>query len=272
MAVGIHSRMEHLAAYLFDGTLPNGRVHDPAKHLELSKSLHAVLGYDFRLSKNMRLKAEVYYQHLYDVPIESAPDSRTSLINAVDIWDLIGAQKVVNEGTGQNVGIDLTLEKFFSQSYYFLATGSIYDSKYTPADGKSYNTAFNGNYQLNLLGGKEFKVGKKKNNILGFNGKFILSGGRRQFPIDLAASRTEGRTIYRWDQPFGARVGTYHRFDLGVSYRINSAKMTHSIMLDIQNVTNRLNVFNNYYSASAQNIVSNYQTGLFPVFNYRLEF
>lgn len=37
---------------------------------------------------------------------------------------------------------------------------------------------FNGNYQLNLLGGKEFKMGKKKNNIFGLNGKFILVGGR----------------------------------------------------------------------------------------------
>lgn len=272
MALGIHSRMEHPAAYLFDGTLPNGRVHTPARNLELSKSLHAVLGYDFRLSEDIRLKAELYYQHLYDVPIESDPNSIGSLLNAVDIWDLIGAQDVVNEGTGTNYGIDLTLEKFFSNSYYFLATGSVYDSKYTPANGKTYNTAFNGNYQLNLLGGKEFKVGRKKNNILGFNGKFILSGGRRQFPIDLAASQAEGYTVYLFDQPFAARVGTYHRFDFGVSYRINAKKVTHTIMLDVQNVTNRLNVFNNYYSAGTQSIASNYQTGLFPVFNYRVEF
>ena len=272
LAAGIHSRMEHPAAYLFDGTLPNGQVHTPARDLELSKSLHTVLGYDYRMGENLRLKAELYYQYLYDVPIESDPNSIGSLLNAIDIWDLIGAQDVVNEGTGVNYGLDLTVEKFFSNSYYFLATGSIYESKYTPANGETYNTAFNGNYQLNILGGKEFKVGKKKNNIFGLNGKFILAGGRRQFPIDLVASQEAGYTVYRWDRPFDARVGTYYRFDMGVSYRINAKKVTHTIMLDIQNVTNRLNVFNNFYSAGAQGIVSNYQTGLFPVFNYRVEF
>lgn len=271
-AAGLHSRMEHPAAYLFDGTLPNGRVHTPATHLELSKSLHTVLGYDYRMADNLRLKAEFYYQYLYDVPIENDPNSIGSLLNAIDIWDLIGVQDVVNEGTGVNYGLDLTLEKFFSDSYYFLATGSLYDSQYTPANGESYNTAFNGNYQLNLLGGKEFKVGSKRNNIFGLNGKFILAGGRRQFPIDLAASQEAGYTVYVQDQPFGARVGSYYRFDLGLSYRINAKKVTHTIMLDIQNVTNRLNVFNSYYSAGAQGIVSNYQTGLFPVFNYRVEF
>ena len=115
-------------------------------------------------------------------------------------------------------------------------------------------------------------MGKKKNNIFGLNGKFILAGGRRQFPINLDASREAGYTVYEWDRPFDARVGTYYRFDMGVSYRINAKKVTHTIMLDIQNVTNRLNVFNNFYSANAQGIVSNYQTGLFPVFNYRVEF
>lgn len=48
--------------------------------------------------------------------------------------------------------------------------------------------------------------------------------------------------------------------------------MTHSILLDIQNVTNHENVDFQYYSSGAGEIVNVTQTGLFPTFNYRIEF
>ena len=273
LAVGLHSKLEHLAVYLFDGELPWGGVHEPGRDLELTKSLHAVLSYDHQFSENLRLKTELYYQHLYDIPVETIePDSKGSIINASDIWGVIGAERVNNEGTGRNYGIDLTLEKFFADRYYFMMTGSLYESKYTPIDGKEYNTRFNGNYQLNILGGKEFKMGKKQKNIFGVNGKFVLAGGNRYTPIDLEASRQKEEAVYLEDQIFSLRSGPYYRFDLGLSYRINGNGITHSIMLDVQNVTNRLNVFSQYYSEDTQQIETYYQSGLFPVFNYRIEF
>lgn len=272
-SLGLHSKLEHIAVYLFEGTLSDGAVRRPAKDLELTKAVHAVLGYDYSFNDNLRLKTELYYQYLYDVPVDASdPTSTRSIINAFDIWDVIGVEKASNDGTGRNYGLDLTIEKFFSNQYYFLVTGSLFDSRYTPIDGKTYNTRFNGNYQLNLLGGKEFKVGRGKNNIFGLNGRFILSGGNRFTPIDLEASREKGSVVYLEDQRFAERAGAYYRMDVGLSYRINKSKVTHSIMLDVQNVTNRLNVFTKYYDEDTQNIETFYQTGLLPVFNYRVEF
>lgn len=48
--------------------------------------------------------------------------------------------------------------------------------------------------------------------------------------------------------------------------------MTHAFMLDIQNVTNRLNPLERYYSQSRGDIMTEVHTGLFPVLNYRVEF
>ncbi len=271
-SVGLHSKPEHLAVYLFEGTLSDGTVRVPAKNLELSKALHAVLGYDYRVSENMRLKVEAYYQYLYDIPVESNPNSTYSIINAFDIWDMIGMKGATNDGIGRNYGLDLTLEKFFSQQYYFMVTGSLYNSKYTPQNGKEYNTRFNGNYQVNLLGGKEFKLGRNQKNIFGVNGKFVLSGGNRHTPIDLEASREKGEVVFDTSRPFAAYAGVYSRFDFGISYKINKANVTHSIMLDLQNALNRQNVFGVYYSQERQHIEKYYQTGLLPIFNYRLEF
>ncbi len=271
-ALGLHSKPEHVSFYFIEGTLQGGDRISPNKDLDLTKSLHAVLGYDHMLGTNLRLKTELYYQHLYDVPIDKEVGSKGSIINAQDIWDIIGSTEAVNDGKARNYGIDLTLEKFFSNNYYFLVTGSLFQSKYTPQDGVEYNTRYNSNFQLNLLGGKEFKVGKKKNNIIGLNGKILVAGGNRLTPIDFEESVIKEKTVFDEERIFSEKADTYFRLDFGVSYRINSPKMTHTIMLDIQNITNQKNVYLEVYDSDKNAIKPYYQTGFFPNFNYRIEF
>jgi hypothetical protein len=271
-AAGLHSKREHLAAYVFEGTLIDGAPRTANENLELTKSFHAVLGYDRRLSDNLRLKAELYYQHLFDVPIETLPGSTRSILNATDIWDIIFIENSGNGGKGCNYGIDLTLERFFAKNFYFLVTGSLYRSLYTPQSGVEYPTRYDGRYQLHLLSGKEFKLSKGGKNIFGINGKFILAGGNRYTPIDLEASIRDGKQVLQEDKPFSVKAGDYWRFDLGLSYKINKRRLTHTILLDIQNVTGRLNVFSQYYDNDTQQIETYTQTGFFPVFNYRVEF
>ncbi len=271
-AVGLHSKREHLAAYVFEGTLIDGAERTANENLGLTKSMHAVLGYDRRLGENLRLKMEVYYQYLFDIPVETLPGSTRSILNGTDIWDIIFIEKSGNEGTGRNYGLDLTLEKFFTNNYYFLVTGSVYRSLYTPFDGQEYSTRYDGRYNMNALAGKEFKVGRSKKNIFGLNGKAILAGGNRFTPIDLEASIEKGEQVLKEDQPFSVKAGDYWRLDVGLSYKINKQRMTHTILLDIQNVTGRLNVFLQYYDNKTKQIETYTQTGFFPVFNYRVEF
>ena len=153
-ATGLHSKPEHISFYFIEESSPDGIRTAPNQDLKLMKSAHTVLGYDLNISSDMRLKLEAYYQHLYDVPVEMTMGSTTSILNASDVWDIIGADEAVNEGTGRNYGLDLTLEKFFTKQYYFLVTGSLFDSRYTPINGEEYSTRFNSNYQVNASGRK----------------------------------------------------------------------------------------------------------------------
>ena len=66
---------------------------------------------------------------------------------------------LVNNGTGRNYGVELTVEKFVSDGYYGLCTTSLYESKFTASDGVERNSAFNGKYVFNLSLGKEWKTG-----------------------------------------------------------------------------------------------------------------
>ena len=123
-AAGLHSQREHLVNYLVKRQRADGSIYQPNKDLELTKAAHFVLGYDHSFSSDFRLKVEAYYQQLYDVPTDST-FRQGSIINSVDVYDvLFNSNALDNSGTGRNIGIDLTLEKFYSRGYYALLTGS----------------------------------------------------------------------------------------------------------------------------------------------------
>jgi len=270
-ASGLHSKVEHLSLYTLVGQYEGLGEIKEKRDLGLTKSWHNVIAFDKVFGPKLRVKTEAYYQYLYNIPVINNKNSTFTTLNAFDMWDYFGLPQLVQEGTGRNIGIDVTIEKFFSDSYYFLITGSLYDSKYKTLSGEFYNTRFNGNYQLNVLGGKEWIVGKNE-NIFGLNGKAVLSGGGRYTPYDLPASIEAGEAVQFTNRPFESKAVPYYRFDCGVSYKINKKKITHTIMIDVQNVTNRENLFGLYYDEDLESLEADKQTGLFPFVNYRLEF
>jgi hypothetical protein len=273
-SVGKHSRPEHIALYLFKVKDQNGRDSRPNQNLELTKAWHYVLAAGYRINPNVRVQAEAYYQHIFDVPISTVPGSNVSVLNTSNYWDAIfnGDTSVfMNGGTGANIGLDLTLERFFNKNYYYLMTATVFNSSYKTKTGKSYSTKYNGNFQYNLLGGKEFIL-KKKDRKIGINGKANFYGGNRYTPILLTESIAEGGTVRDQLNPFAAQTPLYYRFDVGFSYKFNRAKSNHSIMIDVQNVTARDNIGGTFYNDRIEEIENWTMTGLFPFINYRIEF
>lgn len=274
---GIHSRIEAISIYL----LKDDEGKQSNKSLDLTKAAHYIVGYETYLRKNLRLKTEAYYQDLYDVPV--LLDTDPNVLTRNDAYSLLNEKdayvpgKMINTGTGSNYGIEVTIEKHFTNNHYFTVTGSLYDSKYIGGDGKERNTVFNSNFIANALGGKEIKVGRSKQNILGLNGRIIWSGGNRTTPIDLAASRAAGRTQYAIDDSadnniFSTRLPDYMRIDFGIKYRKNTPKASFIWSLNIQNLTGRVNVADEYYSSEDGRIMQEEQLSTFPNFSYRIEF
>ena len=62
------------------------------------------------------------------------------------------------------------------------------------------------------------------------------------------------------------------RVDIGFSYKIMAPNKTHSISLNVQNVGNRENPQYQFFNVNTSEIGVSTQTGLFPTFNYRIEF
>lgn len=272
---GKHSQVVPVVILYEKERLPDGSYISPNENLDFTKSHHFVLGYDLMMKHRMHFKAEAYYQYLYDAVVTQMPGSFSSL-NAGG-FDFYAPDSVENGGKGYNYGLDLTLEKYMDKGFYFLSTVSLYQSQYQGSDEVWRNTAFNGNYVANLLGGKEFVLGKKKPNsgkrkTITFDGKVTYAGGQRYTPIDLQQSIIENETVYNEEDAYGAQFDPYFRADIRIGYKVSGKKVTQELALDIQNITNNQNPFGVQYDPSTQEVETTYQLGLFPMVLYRITF
>jgi hypothetical protein len=233
------------------------------KQLDFLRSNHFVAGYERMLTSTTKLKVETYYQLLDRIPVNTYPSS-FSAVNIGATFNPSDEADLTSKGTGFNYGVELTLERYFNNGFYYLLTGSLFDSKYKGSDGIERNTAFNTNYAGNLLAGKEFKVGKK-GNVFYTNIKVTTIGGRYFTPLDLAASARRQQAIADESRPFSEKQDAYFRADIKVGYRKEFAKSTLEIALDIQNVTGNQNIFQEGYNKRTNAITYEYQQGFFPV-------
>jgi hypothetical protein len=267
---GLHSQVLPLAAYFTKTNLPDGTEAYTNKDLDLLKAHHLVLSYDRSVGENMRVKMEAYHQWLFNLPVGGTPNSTYSLTN--EIWDGV-RDSLVSEGKGRNYGLELTVEKFFSKGSYFLLSASLFNSNYKTLEDVWRNSRYNGKYLVTFTGGKEITLSQdRKGRVIGFNVKLIYAGGYYDNPIDVAASQLAGHTVYDEAKAFTAKMPDYFRADIRLSLKRNYTKWTSTVSLDIQNVSNRKNVFNKYYNAETNAVEYNYQAPLIPVLSYRVEF
>lgn len=270
---GMHHQTQPLPVFLFREQRPDGSTAPTNTNLGFTRNQHLVLGYDFKPAANWRIKAEAYYQWLSGVPVDAAPTSFSMLNTGADfIFPERGA--LVNNGTGTNVGLELTVEKFFSGGWYGLFTTSLFDSKYNGSDGVARSTAFNGQYVANALAGREFALGNSGRRFLTLDTKVTAAGGRPYTPVNLDASRAAGKEVLLEDQAFSQRLDPYFRWDVKLGFRLNSAKrkLSQTFFLDFQNVTNNQNVFAMRYNTVRQEVGRIDQIGFFPDVLYRVEF
>lgn len=267
LGAGLHSQMQ-LPYYYLPRTLVNDSYELTNFDLDFFRSAHGVAGYSRFIGSNVRVKTEVYYQYLYSIPVESSPSSFSQLNEGEDYTDLV-PDSLVSEGTGRNMGVELTIERFYSKGYFFLLTGSLFDAKYKGSNGIAYNTAFNGRYAANVLAGKEFKWGKTRKTTFGISAKVTLAGGRRSTPIDTVASIAAGEAVYIDSLRNSIQLKDYFRTDLRISYNLSSKKVAHEVGIDLLNVFNTYNALRRVYKDGQ--IVEVPQIGFLPVFYYRID-
>lgn len=272
LGYGLHSQIQPLYVYFIDNYIDEDQTYvQTNNNLDFAKSHHFVASADYKIAPNVKLKIEAYYQALFDIAVSNDEDYPFySALNSGSSFNQERMPNLVNKGTGKNQGIEFTLEKYLDKNYYYLATVSLFDSKYRGYDNIWRNTEFNTNFVVNALGGYEFKIGR--NSSIDINMRAIWSGGRRNLYIDLEKSIALGEETYDHSRDYEDRENDYFRLDFRVSYKKNSKRITQEWALDATNFTNHKNVYGRYFDTKSNQITYSYQQGLYPMFLYRMTF
>ena len=265
LAYGRHSQVQPLIVYFLKGE--EGNLVN--KDLDFTKAHHLVLTYNFEINTHTRIKSELYYQHLRDLAVGQGENSNFAMVNQ---QYFIPDFALVNEGKGKNMGVELTLERFLHNNWYYIVTASVFDAKYKTPTTEWLNTRYNAQYSSVVTIGKEWVVGKSKRNTLGFNIKNAIVGGQWDTPIDRAASQLAKEEIRDESKPFSVQLRDYYKLDVSVKYKRNKKKFTSTLSLDLMNATNSRNVGGITYDIQNDKMNEWTMMPFVPVLAYKVEF
>ena len=267
LAYGLHSRMEKMDVY-FVRTRSTG-TEPVNKDLDFSKAHHVMLSYGCRLSDNLNLKIEPYFQHLFDIPVIA--DSSYSVLNRVDFYV---EEALKNKGKGRNFGVDVTLERYLNDGVYYMISGSLFSSKYKGGDGKWRNTKYNRQFIIICLSGKEWMLGQDKQNILGINLKMTMQGGDRYSLVDRVATLDDPDKVVQHDETkaFTKQFSPMFIVNYTISYKINKKKVSHEFALKGLNATGCKEYYGHEYNFNTGEIKPLRSATALPNISYKLEF
>lgn len=267
LAYGMYSRMEKMDVY-FEKT---GRADgEPVnKNLGLTKSNNLMLSFAYRISDNMSLKVEPYVQFLHNVPVMA--DSSYSVLNRNEFYV---ENALVNKGRGRNIGVDVSLERYLSKGFYYMVNGSLFDSRYTGGDGVWHSTKFNRGYILNGLIGKEWMVGRSRQNVLSVNLRLTYQGGERYSPIDTEATMAHPDKEVQYDETraFSEQRAPMLIGNYTVSFRMNKKRVSHEFAVKGINFTGAKEYYGHGYNLKTGLIESTGQATVLTNVSYKLEF
>ena len=270
---GLYSQMQPRVIYFIRTLMPDRSVTYSNRNLDFTRSAEVALGYNHLLTENLRLKTEVYYQYLYNIPVKSSiPQYALSNQGHEFFLDRQYSDSLVNKGSADNYGMEFTFERFFKNNYYYLLTASVFNSEYRGYDNLSRSSAFNVNYVLNAVGGYEFVIGKRKWGVLSFGLRATWAGGNPYIPFDKEKTVQNGEPVLDWEQAYTTRYPDYKRLSFRFGIKRNLPKYNLEFMLDLQYRTNYTNVYLQRINPATGEVRDFFSMGFFPMGTWRMQF
>jgi hypothetical protein len=294
LAGGLYHQTQHLLTQFSNSFIDvdsSGSVIQDysAINLKANRSIHGDFEYRWIINNNWRLKLGAYLQLLDRIAIERGVSSAFSMLNTGESFFDFYSRPLSQTGKGRNMGVELTIEKYFSKGFYALFTATLYDSKGQGSDGIWRNTVFNNRYIINFLVGREFVFGKLQQNVFFVDWRFCTRGGRPYTPIDAQATFEQGFQNGGLEEVFidslanMRRTPAFYQVDFKIGFRFNDLqrKTTHTLRLDLFNIFDIKNVLTYRYNAvydpifgqtQQGQVVPIYQRGFIPDITYSIQF
>lgn len=276
LGYGLHSQTVPLPILFSLVRLNDGTYISPNRNLDLIRSQHFVAGYDYRINEFTRIKVEAYYQIITKAGVDANEKSTYSILNEGADFGVWAPDYLKSTGTGHNYGVELTLEHFLNKGFYYLITTSLFDSKYKGSNNTESNTAFNNNFIVNGLIGKEYKFNSKSGKStksLSVDIKTTYSGGKRATDWNAVLLPTnEYKQDFNDNIAYSLKLKDYFRTDFRIAFRLNKLGVTQEWAIEITNLFNNKNVYSTKFNKQTGVGSNTYQLGFMLIPQFRIIF
>ena len=245
----------------------------------------AVCGLEYFLKSDTRITLE-YYEKKYDDLVTF------EMLEGSDGKDSLNRAKLVNSGKGQSKGLELFIQKKYSDDWYGSFSWShSFSEGVDPRTQKYYPWDYDYRNVVNVVGGYKIRYSQYpwyesyKKSWVAKAFSWLPFMPSDEFEISLKYRYMGGRpytpkhydpTIREWysnstDEWNTERYGNYSRFDLMIQQRFNYEKVNLVAFWNIKNVANRKNQHEYVYLEDGSKEM-NWQYTTMPIGGFILEF
>lgn len=229
-------------------------------------------GFAWTATPGLRLSLEGFLKRYERVPL-LRNDPRISVSNLGGDYGFVGAEPLVDDGTGRARGLEFFAQQKLLGSLYFLGAYTLSWSEFAGVDGVLRPSSWDRRHAIDLTTG--YRLG----SAWEFGAKLRLLSGLATTPWDFAASEQSypitGRGVSDWSRIGEARTPGYARLDVRVERRLSFPGWNGVVYVDLQNVLNRENVVGYAYTedpAFPDRIRPIGGSGFLPTFGFSVEF
>jgi len=240
--------------------------------LEQERARQVSGGVAWLVNRGLRISAEAFWKEYDQVPL-LRDDPRVALSNLGGDYGFIGAEPLVDDGTGRARGVEVFAQQKLLDQVYFLGAYTLSWSEFAGLDGELRPSSWDRRHALDLTAGwrpdQRWELGTKLR---------VLSGVAAT-PFDQEASAEAyaitGRGVPDWDRIGALRTPAYARLDLRAERRFDFDGWNAVVYLDLQNLLGRENAAGYAYTEDPE-IPGGLRpldgAGLLPTFGFSVEF
>lgn len=236
------------------------------KNLNAIKVYQYIVGFDHQLNADALLKLEFFYKDYSNYPASLIrpylvlANTGAGFTGSDDNFSSFGLEPLVSKGSGKSRGVELSIQKKFSDTPYYGILSLTYSKfDFTALDGIERSGAYDQNWIFNLSGG--YKI----NNYWELSTRFRFASGRPYTPF-----MSDGRQLV--SEYNSRRLKSAHSLDLRVDKRWFFSGWTLITYIDIQNIYNRKNLSGIRWDRKEQRVDESSSIGILPSIGISAEF
>jgi len=229
-------------------------------------------GFAWAVNSGLRLSVEGFVKRYDRVPL-LRNDPRISVSNLGGDYGFVGAEPLVDDGTGRSKGLELFAQQKLLGSLYFLGAYTLSWSEFAGVDEVLRPSSWDRRHAIDLTTG--YRLG----SAWEFGAKLRVLSGLATTPWDIVASEQQypitGRGVPDWSRIGEVRTPAYSRLDIRAERRFSFPGWNGVVYVDLQNILNRENVVGYAYTQDPSfpdRIRPLDGSGLLPTFGFSVEF